>query len=147
MAPEVKPEAEKPVPAASVSSDNVTIDIFPTTNIVGGKSYPQFRFTYFLGSQRKKRRFADLAAAKKEAEVVAAYISGQNADVLQLTSADREIYLHPGRSGRIGCLRLSRTLVYLYRRELELAPTLLWVAERCMCQHCRKCQARTNDFT
>jgi hypothetical protein len=41
---------------------------------------------------------------------------------------------------RIGCLRLSRTLVYLYRRELELTPTLLWVAERFMWQHCRKCQ-------
>src|SRR5262252_747433 len=43
---------------------------------------------------------------------------------------------------RIGCLRLSRTLVYLYRRELELAPILLWVAERFIRQYCRKCQAR-----
>ena len=43
-------------------------------------------------------------------------------------------------SPRIGCLRLSRTLVYLYRHEFELETVARWVAERCMRQHCRKCQ-------
>src|SRR5213594_1722714 len=39
---------------------------------------------------------------------------------------------------RTGCLRLSRTLVYLWRREPELERCLLWVAWRFIWQHCRK---------
>jgi hypothetical protein len=43
------------------------------------------------------------------------------------------------RQPRIACLRLSRTLVYLYRRELELEPVRLpGVAMRFIRQHCRK---------
>lgn len=50
---------------------------------------------------------------------------------------------------RIVCLRLSSTLVYLYRCELELAPGLfsLRVAMRFRCQHCRnECRKCEADF-
>ena len=51
-------------------------------------------------------------------------------------------------SPRIACLRLSKTLVYLYRRELEIEPVSLpVVAVRFVWQHrrnnCRNSQIRS----
>jgi integrase len=48
---------------------------------------------YYDGSQRKKVRFADMAEAKREGELVATKLANGENDVLRLTSTDRAVYV------------------------------------------------------
>ena len=87
----------KPLPAAGkpleIKSGSVIVKIYAGNNPVGGTAYQQFTVAYYEGAQRKRRRFSDLAAAKREAELVARKLSSGEGEVLRLTSADRTIYL------------------------------------------------------
>jgi integrase len=83
----------KPQPVATVERGNVALDIYPTTNTVNGKEYPQFRFTYISGSQRIRRRFSDLEEAKREAALVATKLANNEAEVLKLTGTERVDYV------------------------------------------------------
>ena len=85
--------AEKTAPVAVIQRGNVKISIFSASQIVGGKTYPQFRFTYYSGAQRIRKRFASLEAAKGEAELVATKLANGENEVLKLTSTDRAIYV------------------------------------------------------
>ena len=71
----------------------MTIKIYQGQNRVNGNIYPQFTLTYYDGTQRKKKRFADLAKARREAEFTAEKLSKGEHQVLNLTSIDRTIYI------------------------------------------------------
>ncbi|MHB8520906.1 MAG: tyrosine-type recombinase/integrase [Limisphaerales bacterium] len=79
--------------AFGVKRGNVTVKIYTGTNRVNDASYPQYTLVYYDGPQRKKRRFSDLQAAKREAELVATRLANGENDVLELTSTDRAVYL------------------------------------------------------
>ena len=66
--------------------------IYAGRNRVNGTVYPQFTLAHYDGGQRKRKRFADLAEAKREAEFTAAKLANGENEVLRLTSADRAIY-------------------------------------------------------
>ena len=76
-----------------IKRGNVTVKIYAGKNRVNGTAYPQFTLTYYDGAQRKKKRFADLAEAKREAEFTADKLASGENEVLRLTSADRTNYV------------------------------------------------------
>jgi integrase len=76
-----------------VKRGNVIVKIYQGNNRVNGVNYPQFTLTYYDGGVRKKRRFADLAEARREAEFTAEKLSKGEGQVLHLTSVDRTIYV------------------------------------------------------
>jgi integrase len=76
-----------------VKRGNVTVKIYQGRNRVNGIDYPQFTLTYYEGAERKKKRFADLAEARREAEFTAEKLSKGEGEVLHLTSIDRTIYV------------------------------------------------------
>jgi hypothetical protein len=47
-----------------IKNGNITVKIYAGKNRVNGASYPQFTPVHYLGSQRIKRKFADLKEAK-----------------------------------------------------------------------------------
>jgi integrase len=76
-----------------VKRGNVIVKIYQGINRVNGVEYPQFTLTYYEGAERKKRRFADLTEARREAEFTADRLSKGEGQVLNLTSVDRQIYV------------------------------------------------------
>jgi hypothetical protein len=76
-----------------VKRGNVIVKIYQGNNRVNGVNYPQFTLTYYEGAERKKRRFADLAEARREADFTAEKLSKGEGQVLHLTSVDRTIYV------------------------------------------------------
>src|SRR5713101_3989457 len=76
-----------------IKRGNVTVKIYAGKNRVNGTVYPQFTLTYYDGAQRKKKRFADLGEAKREAEFTATKLANGDNEVLRLTSADRTNYM------------------------------------------------------
>src|SRR3989442_6349386 len=84
------PALKKPL---EIKRGNVTLKIYAGKNRVNGTVYPQFTLTYYDGAQRKKKRFADLDDARREAELAATKLANGESEVLQLTSADRLVYL------------------------------------------------------
>ncbi|HVU27024.1 MAG TPA: hypothetical protein VHG71_04725 [Verrucomicrobiae bacterium] len=76
-----------------VKNGSVTVKIYEGTNHVQGNSYTQFTVVHYHGSQRVKRKFADLKTARREAETIAAQMAKGENDVLRLTAADRVVYL------------------------------------------------------
>ena len=86
----VSPALKRPL---EIKRGNVTVKIYAGKNRVNGTVYPLFTLTYYDGAQRKKKRFADLAEAKREAEFTATKLASGESEVLRLTSADRAIYM------------------------------------------------------
>ena len=78
----------KPV---EIKRGNVTVKIYSGANRVADKVYPQFTLVYYDCGQRKKLRFADMAEAKREAELVATKLANGENEVLRLTSTDRAV--------------------------------------------------------
>jgi hypothetical protein len=80
----------KPSPALKrpieIKRGNVTVKIYAGKNRVNGTVYPQFTLTYYDGAQRKKKRFADLGEARREAEFTATKLASGENEVLRLTS-------------------------------------------------------------
>jgi integrase len=76
-----------------VKRGNVAVKIYQGVNRVNGHAYPQFTLTYYEGAERRKKRFADLAEALREAEFTAERLSRGEGQVLNLTSVDRQIYV------------------------------------------------------
>ena len=76
-----------------VKRGNVIVKVYQGINRVNGIEYPQFTLTYYEGAERKKRRFADLTEARREAEFTADRLSKGEGQVLNLTSVDRQIYV------------------------------------------------------
>ena len=90
MKTNVSPALKRPL---ETKSGNVTVKIYTGKNRVNGTVYPQFTLTYYDGAKRIKKRFADLAEAKREAEFTATKLASGDNEVLRLTSTDRAIYL------------------------------------------------------
>jgi hypothetical protein len=57
--------------AAHPVEPNVTVKIYFGKNRVSGTTYQQFTLAYYDGAKRVKKRFADLAEAKREGELAA----------------------------------------------------------------------------
>src|SRR5580704_4952509 len=76
-----------------IKRGSVSVKIYSGTNRVGDTVYPQFTLVYYDGPQRCKKRFADPAEAKREAEIVAAKLASGENEVLRLTPADRALYV------------------------------------------------------
>ena len=74
-----------------VKRGNLTIKIYQGVNRISGVSYPQFTLAFYEGGVRKRRTFADLTAARREAEFTAEKLSKGEGLVLNLTSTDRTI--------------------------------------------------------
>jgi len=76
-----------------IKRGNVTVKIYAGKNRVNGTVYPQFTLTYYDGAKRVKKRFADLAEARREADFTATKLASGENEALRLTSADRAIYM------------------------------------------------------
>ena len=76
-----------------VKRGSVTVKIYTEVNCVNGVPYQQFTVVYYDGTQRKKKKFAALEDAKREAKLTAAKLANGENQILRLTSTDRAIYL------------------------------------------------------
>ena len=90
MHPKTPPIQQKPT---IIKRGSVSLKIVPGQQIAGGKTYPLFTLVYHLGSQRVRRRFADFAEAKLEAELVATKMTNDEQEALKLSPADRANYV------------------------------------------------------
>ena len=55
--------------------------IYAARNRVNGTNYQQFTLAYYGGTQRQKKRFADLGEAKREAELAATKLANGEGQV------------------------------------------------------------------
>lgn len=76
-----------------IKRGNVAVKIYRGKNRVNGTSYDQYTLVYYDGAQRKKKRFADLEEARREAEFSANKLANGENEVLRLTPSDRAIYV------------------------------------------------------
>jgi integrase len=83
-------DADAPI---QVKRGSVTVKIYSGANRVSGISYDQFTVVYYDGVQRKKKTFATLGDAKREANLTATKLANGENQVLRLTSTDRTVYL------------------------------------------------------
>lgn len=90
MQPKTSLPSQKPT---IIKRGSVSLKIVPGQQIAGGKTYPLFTLVYHLGSQRVRRRFADFAEAKLEAELVATKMTNDEQEALKLSPADRANYV------------------------------------------------------
>jgi integrase len=108
--PSLLPEQEP----LEIKRGNVTVKVYRGTNRVKDKAtgafkdYPQFTLVYYSGSERIKKRFADLDDATREAELTATKLATGENEVLKLTSVDRSSYIQ-------ACGLLKPLEISLYR--------------------------------
>ena len=76
-----------------VKNGSSVVKVYKGTNRVDGSSYAQYTVVHYLGGKRVKRKFADLKAARREAELVAAKLAHGENEVLRLMTADRLVYI------------------------------------------------------
>lgn len=76
-----------------IKRGNVTAKVYRCKNRVNGTSYDQFTLVYYDGAHRKKKRFADLEEARREAEFYATKLANGENEVLRLTPSDRSLYV------------------------------------------------------
>lgn len=76
-----------------IKRGNVTVKVYAGQNRVNGAAYEQFTVVWYDGTERRKKRFADLEAAKAEAELAAVKLASGEGQVLRLTSLDRADYV------------------------------------------------------
>jgi hypothetical protein len=94
---------------SEVKRGNVTVKIYSGINRVGGAGYPQFTLTFYKSSRRKKRRFADMAEARREAEFTAEKLCRPRTAKQQATilgRANREsffLWFGSGLQNRLAC--------------------------------------------
>jgi integrase len=99
--PPIEPESEPIV----VRQGSVSVKIYTTTNRIyrlnpaNGQrelksEHPQFTLTYYAGTRRVKRKFADLAQARREAEAAVIKLANGDSDALKLTGLDRAAYVN-----------------------------------------------------
>lgn len=92
-------------PLEVAKQGSITVPIYATTNRIyrvnpatGQRElkseHPQFTVIYYEGSRRIKRKFSDLAKARREADLAAIKLSNGEADILKLTGTDRADYVH-----------------------------------------------------
>ena len=79
-------------PEFPISIERGVVKIYHTPQRVGGTEYDAFTITYLSGGKRLRKKFSDLAAAKREGKAIAAKIYGKEHDLLQMSSADRTNY-------------------------------------------------------
>lgn len=90
MQPKNPPSSQKPT---IIKRGNFSLKIVPGQQMVDGKPYPQFTFAYHDGSKRIRKRYSDLADAKREAELVETKMTNSEQEALKLSPADRASYV------------------------------------------------------
>src|SRR5688500_14665214 len=85
-----KAEKEQEEFPMEVKSGSVLVKIYKVEN----KERESFMVSYFVGTQRKRKMFAEFGDAKKHAKSVGDTISNGEHDVLELRSKDLFIYQH-----------------------------------------------------
>ena len=90
MKPKPAPDEKK---TTKITRGNVILRIVHEEQLVAGKAYPLYTFAYHLGGKRIRRRLADFADAKREAEMVATKLANQEQESLKLSPADRACYV------------------------------------------------------
>jgi len=92
-------------PVEVVKQGSISVPIYATTNRIyrlnpaSGRrelksEHPQFTLSYYEGSRRVKRKFADLESARSEAEFAAVKLANGEIEVLKLRGTDRADYVH-----------------------------------------------------
>jgi integrase len=92
-------------PLEVAKQGSISVPIYSTTNRIyrlnpaSGKrelksEHPQFTVIYYEGSRRIKRKFSDLAKARREADLAAIKLSNGEAEILKLSGTDRADYVH-----------------------------------------------------
>lgn len=100
-----KPVIPEKGPLEFAKQGSITVPIYATTNRIyrlnpasGNRElkseHPQFTVSYYEGSRRVKRKFADLAKARREADLVVIKLSNGEAEILKLSGTDRADYVH-----------------------------------------------------
>ena len=103
-------------PFEVIKAGSISIPIYASTNIIP-KRHPQtgailyeslpdgklkalvkyqsiiYTVAYYQGTKRVRKKFADLAEAKREAELIAVKLANFEGEVLKLTGADRADYI------------------------------------------------------
>jgi hypothetical protein len=87
--PSRKKRRKKPL---EIKRGSVTVKVYPGDNRVNGAIYPQFTLIYYDRVVRKKRRFADVESATREAGIVAESLAKGENHRLHLTAADASVY-------------------------------------------------------
>ncbi len=77
----------------TIKKGSALVKIYPTSN----RGKPLFMVTWFMAGKHHRRNFADEAAARKEATLVATKLNAGETQVLMLTSGDWESYLEAKR--------------------------------------------------
>jgi integrase len=97
----IAPESEPIV----VRQGSVAVKIYTTTNRIyrvnpaNGQrelksEHPQFTLTYYAGTRRVKRKFVDLAEARREADRAVTNLANGDTESLKLTGLDRASYVN-----------------------------------------------------
>lgn len=92
-------------PLEVAKQGSIKVPIYSTTNRIyrlnpasGNRElkseHPQFTVIYYEGSRRVKRKFSDLAKARREADLAAIKLSNGEAEILKLKGTDRADYVH-----------------------------------------------------
>lgn len=119
MFPASKPRRHKPL---VIKQGNVSLKIYEGQNRVNGTAYPQFTLVYYIGAQRIRKRFVDLAEAKKEAIIAAKNLARGDLQALKLTSADREVYMQAIKNLRPFSLPLNVAVAEYVAAKKLLSP-------------------------
>lgn len=114
-----------------IRKSSTTVKIYPVQN----RGETLFMVTWFVAGKRHRKNFRDEEAARREAALVARKMSAGEAQVLTLTSTERESYLHAKRAlARIGVPLHDAIQDYVAAREIlndePLLPAVRFYAER-----------------
>ncbi len=90
MKPKTSPVSGIPL---IVKEGNVSVKIYLGSIQAKGRTYKQYTLAYYDGIKRVKKRFADFADAKSEADLAVTKLANGEGLVLRLTSVDRANYL------------------------------------------------------
>ncbi len=113
-----------------IRKSSTTVKIYPVQN----RGETLFMVTWFVAGKRHRKNFRDEEAARREAALVANKMSAGQAQVLSLTSTERESYLHAKRAlARIGVPLHDAIQDYVAAREIlknePLLPAVRFYAE------------------
>ncbi len=113
-----------------IRKSSTTVKIYPVQN----RGETLFMVTWFVAGKRHRKNFRDEEAARREAALVANRMSAGEAQVLMLTSTERESYLHAKRAlARIGVPLHDAIQDYVAARDIlknePLLPAVRFYAE------------------
>ena len=73
------------------------VRVYSGQNTVNGRTYPVYTVGYYLGTERIRKRFSDLAKAKAEADRVVTLLARGEIEATKITGADRAVFVEASR--------------------------------------------------